>query len=122
MQVTINGTEIEFNFSIRSINDIVQYKKFYEPQDRVTLTQYLSRIDDENYSIDNLCDMIYYAHAIKSRNVGKQPVINYADVLEWILSHMGDVQHILKNYTESLPQSEEGEAPAKKKKTVRSKT
>jgi hypothetical protein len=122
MQVTINGIDIEFNFSIRSINEIVQYKKFYEPHDRVTLTQYLSRIDDENYSIDNLCDMIFYAHAVKFRNIGKQPVINYADVLEWILSHMGEVQHVLKNYTESLPQSDEAEAPAKKKKTVRLKT
>jgi hypothetical protein len=118
MQVTINGVDIEFNFSIRSINEIVQYKKFYEPQDRVTLTQYLSRIDDENYSVDNLCDMIYYAHAVKFRNVGKQPVLVYSDVVEWVLMHMGEVQHILKNYTESLPQAQPSEekAPAKKKK------
>ena len=118
MQVTINAVDIEFNFSIRSINEIVQYKKFYEPQDRVTLTQYLSRIDDENYSVDNLCDMIYYAHAVKSRNVGKQPALAYSDVVEWVLMHIGEVQHILKNYTESLPQAQptEEKAPAKKKK------
>lgn len=115
MQVTIKGIDIEFNFSIGHLTEIVQYKKFYEPQDKVTLTQYLSRIDDENYSIDNLCDLIYYAHAIRCRNVGKVPQLVYSDVVEWVLMNTGQVEHVIKRYTESLPKPELKEEVTKKK-------
>lgn len=114
MQITIKGIEIEFNFSIGALSDIVQYKKFYEPNDKVTLTQYLSRIDNSDYSIDNLCDLIYYAHAIKSRNVGKTPVLSYSDVAEWVLTNMNTVGHVINNYIESLPQPEVKEVTKKK--------
>lgn len=117
MLVTIKDVDIEFNFSIGAITEIVQYKKFYEPHDRVTLTQYLSRIDNSDYSIDNLCDLIYYAHAIKCRNVGKQPSITYSDVSEWIFTNLNQVSHVIHKYTESLPQMEEKEEV--KKKTVK---
>ena len=118
MQVKIKDIDIEFNFSIGHITDIVQYKRFYEPHDKVTLTQYLSRIDNQDYAIDNLCDLIYYAHAIRSRNVGKQPVLTYADVAEWVLMNAGAVEHVIKSYTESLPQPQGQEVA--KKKTVKS--
>lgn len=114
MQVKIKDIDIEFNFSIGHITDIVQYKRFYEPHDKVTLTQYLSRIDNQDYAIDNLCDLIYYAHAIRSRNVGKQPALTYADVAEWVLTNAGSVEHVIKSYTESLPQPN-GQEVAKKK-------
>ena len=121
MQVTIKGIDVEFNFSIGSISDIVQYKKFYEPHDRVTLTQYLSRIDNEDYSIDNLCDMIFYAHAIKCRNVGKSPQITYSDVTEWIFQNLNQVSHVINHYSESLPKPEDKQEVEVKKKTVRKK-
>lgn len=114
MQVKIKDIDIDFNFSIGHLSDIVQYKKFYEPHDRVTLTQYLSRIDNEDYSIDNLCDLIFYAHAIRSRNVGKQPSLTYAEVAEWVLMNAGSVQHVIKSYTESLPQPQNQEVAKKK--------
>lgn len=117
MQVIIKDIEINFNFSIGSITEIVQYKKFYEPHDRVTLTQYLSRIDDENYSIDNLCDLIYYAHAVKYRNSGKQPSLTYSDITEWVFANLGQVEHVVNSYTESLPKPDQKEAV--KKKAVR---
>lgn len=121
MQVNIKGIDIEFNFSIGAITEIVQYKKFYEPHDRVTLTQYLSRIDNEDYSIDNLCDMIFYAHAIKCRNVGKQPQISYADVSEWIFQNLNQVSHVINSYSESLPRPEDKSEVEVKKKTVKKK-
>lgn len=116
MQVTIKDIEVNFNFSIGQLTEIVQYKKFYEPHDKVTLTQYLSRIDNSDYSIDNLCDLIFYAHAIKYRNQGKQPVLTYSDVTEWVFMNLGEVSHVINHYTESLPKIEPAEV---KKKAVK---
>lgn len=121
MLVTIKGIDVEFNFSIGAITEIVQYKKFYEPHDRVTLTQYLSRIDNKDYSIDNLCDLIYYAHAIKCRNVGKQPQLTYGDVTEWVFTNVNQVSHVVNSYVESMPQPELKDDVTKKKTVKKAK-
>lgn len=117
MKVTINGIDIEFNFSIGTFSEIVQYKKFYEPMGKVTLTEYLSKVDDENYSIDLLCDLIYYPYAIKCRNVGRPPILTYTDVFTWVMTNLDSVQHVVKSFEESLPKAESIEE--EKKKTVR---
>lgn len=118
MKVTINEVEIEFNYSLRTFNDIVQYKKFYEPMGKVTLTEYLSKVDDENYSIDLLCDLIFYPHAIYCRNVGKAPLLTYGDVFEWVMTNLESVKHVVNTFAESLPKPELKE-DVTKKKTVR---
>lgn len=118
MQVTIKDIDIEFNFSIGAITEIVQYKRFYEPHDKVTLTQYLSRIDNEDYSIDNLCDLIYYAHAIRQRNVGLQPKLSYSEVSEWLFSNLSTVEHVVNSFTASLPNTEV-QADGVQKKTLK---
>lgn len=117
MQVTINGVDIQFNYSIGTFAEIVQYKKFYEPQGKVTLTEYLSKVDDENYSIDLLCDLIFYPHAIKCRNVGKAPLLTYTDVFTWVMTNLDSVQHVVQSFAESLPKAEPVEEV--KKKTAR---
>lgn len=122
MQVTIKDIEINFNFSIGSLTEIVQYKKFYEPHDKVTLTQYLSRVDNEDYLIDNLCDLIFYAHAIKYRNQGRQPVLTYSDVTEWVFMNLNTFQHVVNKYTDSLPKPEVKQDVVVKKKRGRKPT
>lgn len=122
MQVTIKGIDIEFNFSIGALTEIVQYKKFYEPHDRVSLTQYLSRIGDEDYSLDNLCDLIYYAHAIKCRNVGKLPELTYGDVTEWVFMNLNQVNHVVNSYVESMPKPELKDEVTKKKIVKKAKS
>lgn len=120
MQVIINDIEINFNFSIGHLTEIVQYKKFYEPHDRVTVTQYLSRIGNEDYAIDNLCDLIFYAHAIKCRNVGQMPKLAYSDVVEWVFTNLNQVEHVINNFTESLPKPDANEVKKKVVKKVKS--
>jgi hypothetical protein len=117
MQVTIKGIDIEFNYSVKTFSDIVQYKKFYEPLGKVTLTEYLSKVDDENYSIDLLCDLIYYPHAIRCRNVGKAPILSYSDIFEWVMTNLDQVGHVVNSMVDSLPKVEEKEEV--KKKVVR---
>lgn len=122
MQVVIKDIEINFNFSIGSLTEIVQYKKFYEPHDKVTLTQYLSRVDNEDYSIDILCDLIFYAHAIRYRNTGRQPILTYSDVTEWVFTNLGKFEHIVNQYTDSLPKPEVKQEVVVKKKRGRKPT
>jgi len=119
MQVNIKGIDIEFNYSLGTFSDIVQYKKFYEPRLKVTLTEYLHKIDDKNYSIDLLCDLIYYPHAIRCRNVGKSPVLTYSEVFEWVMGNLDQVGYVVNSMADSLPKIEEKEAV--KKKTVTKK-
>lgn len=118
MKITIKGIDIEYNYSLKTFNDIVQYKKFYEPQGKVTLTEYLMKVDDENYSVDLLCDLIFYPHAIYCRNVGKQPLLTYGDVFEWVMTNLESVGHVVNTFKESLPNAEQKEEVTKKK-TVR---
>jgi hypothetical protein len=116
MQVTIKGIDIEFNYSLGTFSDIVQYKKFYEPQAKVTLTEYLSKVDDENYSIDLLCDLIFYPHAIRCRNTGRNPLLTYSEVFEWVMTNLDKVGYVVNSMVDALPKIEEKEAV--KKKTV----
>lgn len=120
MLVEIKGVNLRAEFSIETFVDIVEYKKRYEPHDKVTLTQYLQMVTDEERAIDTVCDLLYYPHAIKFRKQGLAPQLEWKDVAVFIATNQDVVQEIIRDLVDSLP---EPEAETKKKplKTIKGK-
>jgi len=86
MEIDINGNKIEIGFTIGSFSEVVTFMKFYEPEKRMTIAKYLELINDDDYVLDVVCDLIFYPYALKEKKKGLQPKIAYEDVFTWILS------------------------------------
>jgi hypothetical protein len=121
MLLNINGVEVEVQFNIQAFVQIAQYKKFYEPKLNMTLTKYMLLVENPDYVFDLIADLIYYPHAIRSKNVGKKPELEYPQVAEWVLLNMDKLEELVRNVKQSIPQPEVSDTPVKKK-VVKSKS
>lgn len=94
--------------------DIVDYKKRYEPHDKVTLTRYLQNVVSEDYGIDTVIDILFYPYAIKVKRQGLQPELTYRDVAVHVAKNPEIVEQVISDLVASLPEPESN--PASKKK------
>ena len=121
MLVEIKGISLKADFSVETFVDIVEYKKRYEPHDKVTLTQYLQMVTDDERSVDTVCELLYYPHAIKMRKLGMMPKIEYKDVAVHLIKNAGLVNEIIQDLVQSLPEPEQ-EAKKKPSRTTKAKS
>lgn len=121
MVLDINGIKVDINFEIRIFSEIVSYMKFYEPHKKMTLTKYLNGLDDEDYIIDLIVDLIYYPYASKERKLGNQPAMTYDDVFVWVVSNADKIALISEQLKESMPQPEEVSTEKKTSRQVKKK-
>jgi hypothetical protein len=120
MKIDINGIEVSLNFEIEIFSEIVRYMKFYEPQRKMSLTKYLNLLDDDDYIIDIICDLIYYPYAMSQKNKGLIVELNYDQVFGWLIKNTDKIKEFSTMLAESMPQPEEGKEV--KKKTIRKST
>jgi hypothetical protein len=106
MKLEINGHSLELSFEIRVFSEIVSYMKFYEPHKNMTLTKYLNALDDEDYIIDLIVDLVFYPYASRERKQGKIPAMTYDDIFVWVVSNPEKIKEITENLKESMPQAE----------------
>jgi hypothetical protein len=116
MIITVNGVNLKADFSIETFVDIVEYKKRYEPHDKVSLTQYLTMVTDDERAIDTVVDILYYPHAYKMRVQGLAPILSWKDVAVHIAKNPNLASEVIADLVNSLP---EGEEKKVKKKTTK---
>jgi hypothetical protein len=107
MLITIKGVSLKPEYSIETFVDIVEYKKRYEPHDKVTLTQYLQKVTSEDYGIDTVIDILFYPYAMKARKMGIQPEIEYRDVAVHVAKNPDIVHEVISDLVATLPDAEE---------------
>jgi hypothetical protein len=120
MLVEVKGISLKADFSMETFIDIVDYKKRYEPHDKISLTRYLQQVTDDNYAMDTVIDLLYYPYAMRVRKQGLLPDINYKDVALHIASNLNLVEEIIADLVASLPDVKE-EPKKKPSKTTKAK-
>jgi len=120
MLVNIKGVSLKPDYSIETFVDIVEYKKRYEPHDKVTLTQYLQKVTSEDYGIDTVVDILFYPYAMKVRKSGLIPELDYRDVAVHVAKNPNIVQEVIADLVATLPDPEEQpkKKPSKAMKAV----
>lgn len=117
MIIEIKDEKLNFKPTIRGFADVVKYRKVYEKENSVSLTQYMKQVYDlENYAFDIVCDLIFYPYAIEQRNLGKKPTLSYEDVFEWLVENMDRIQEFSNELTESFPEVKEEDIKKKVEK------
>jgi hypothetical protein len=106
MIVNIKGINLEASFSVETFVDIVEYKKRYEPHDKVSLTQYLQSVTDDSRYIDTVIDILYYPHAIKMRKLGLLPQLEWKDIAVHIATNEALAVDIINDLVSTLPEAE----------------
>lgn len=119
MIVTINGINLEPQFNVETFVDIVEYKKRYEPHDKVSLTQYIGLVTSDDRYIDTVIDMLYYPHAIKMKKLGLNPQIDWKDIAVFIAKNVEVASEIIQDLIASMPEAEDGEVKKKKSKITK---
>jgi len=119
MEIIINGVKIEIGFTIGSFSEVVTFMKFYEPEKRMTIAKYLGLINDDDYVLDVVCDLIYYPYALREKRKGTQPAIGYEDVFTCILSSPEKVKELSAMIAESMPKPEKKSEPVQVAKRVK---
>lgn len=107
MLIEVKEVALKASFTVETFVDIVEYKKRYEPHDKVTLTQYLNMVVDEDRAIDTVCDVLFYPHAIKMRKAGVKPLLEWRDVAVYLATNTKVVNEVIQDLIQSLPEPEE---------------
>lgn len=118
MVLEIKGYTCEISVSIGTFSEIVDYMRRYESHRKMSLTKYIDQIDEEDYRLDLVVDLVYYPHAIAERKKGLIPILTYADCFEFVVNNKTKVQEIFEMVQEALPKPEptnEKAVPNKKK-------
>ena len=58
MIVSVKGIDLKADYSIRTFVNIVEYKKRYEPHNKISLTGYIQQATNEEYSLDTVVDIL----------------------------------------------------------------
>jgi len=115
MIVSVKGIDLKADYSIRTLVNIVEYKKRYEPHNKISLTGYIQQATNEEYSLDTVVDILFYPYAINCKKIGVSPSLTYEDVAVHIIENPELVGKIVEDLLNSMDVKDEGA----KKKTVK---
>jgi hypothetical protein len=118
MTVNVNGKAIEVSVTIGTFSDIVDYMRRYEPHRKMTLTKYIDLVEDPDYVLDLVVDLIFYPHAIAERRKGLLPLLSYGECFEFMVKEKDQVHAIMEMVKDAMPKpTEEEEVKEVKKKS-----